>query len=520
MPTPRHRSPRQRSIIASILLVVLGALIWIIASPGQPLANAATPAPKSACTRFDPNLVNGVCLKYQGRSGTGYSWIGSYRADDGKVFFCIDYLYDSRIVSSAAVVGTQPLQNQLGRRIGDAEVAALNYVISTWAPHGSTGSDQTDAAIALIIREVMSDAIQPDGTVTYQPGLKVGGTVAAPIGGLPGDLLAVARSMWSKASLYRGPARLVLAGGSHGQLELGQSEDYQVSVLTAANHPVPGLVVTFACTGPIRCPQSVRTRAVPVTITLTPTALGKASIKATTSFPAADGKLLKLPTWRTHGGSTASGHGVQRGWIGQRNNALAEASLEAQIVKGTPEILTRTSHEIAAPGTSLTDAVTVSGLPAGTTQQVTATLFGPMTAPPGADSCTEELKVGQVSFEVAANGTVTTPPVTVSEPGYYVWTESMPGDVRTNPVTTPCGITEETTVVQKPQPPTLHTPTVHTVASSQHALVGSPLHDLVDVGELPDGTTVEVRWALLGPVAPRAGSCDDLDWSGARTLAR
>ncbi|MFL6023517.1 MAG: hypothetical protein ACJ72O_09285, partial [Marmoricola sp.] len=467
----------------------------------------------------DPNLVSGMCLRYAAKSGTGYTWIGSYRADNGKVFFCIDYLYDSRITSSAAVVDTEPLENQFGTKVGDAEVAALNYLISTWAPNGSGGSDENDAAIALIIREVMSDAIRPDGTVVYKPGLKVGGTVAAPTGGLPGGMLAIARSMWSKASQYRGPGRLVLAGGSGGRLTLGQSQQYRVAVFSASNHLIPGLKVTFTCTGPVSCPKPITTTTSSVAVRVTPTAVGMASIKASAASPAADGKLLKLTTWRTHAGKTAQDNGVQRGWIGQRNTTTASASVQAEIVKATPAVTTRTSAARVTPGTRLTDLVTVSGLPDGSKRQMTATLFGPMADQPAADSCTEQVQVGQVTFEVAGNGSFTTPPITVNEPGYYVWTESMHGDDRTNPVTTPCGLAEETAVVERPKALAPRTPTVHTLASAQHLGVGSPVSDTVVVAGLPTGSLIQVRWTLLGPVAPRRGSCSGLDWSHATTIA-
>jgi hypothetical protein len=517
--SPRHRAPRHRSILASVLLVVLGSLVLTVASPsGSPPASAATPVAKANCSRIDPNLVNGVCLKYRAASGTGYTWIGSYRATNGKIFFCIDYLYDSRIVGSAATVGTEPLVNQLGSRIGDAEVAALNYVISTWAPNGSTGDDATDAAIALIIRQVRSDAIRPDGTVVYRPGLKVGGTVAAPIGGLSGPVLDTARSMWRKATLYRGPSRLVVNGGSTKKIELGDAAEYRIAVMSASRHPVPGLRVTFTCTGPIACPRPITTKATAVPVKVRPRAIGTATLKATTSAPAGDGKLLKLPTWRTHEGRTASSHGVQRGWIGQRNTTVARARVEAEIVKGTPEITTRASSATAEPGAALTDLVTVTGLPAGPERQVTATLFGPFPDQPGPDSCTEAKRVGQVTFPVSRDATVTTPSVRVTETGYYVWTETLPGDDLTNPVTTPCGVVEETTRVERPTVET-STPTVRTVASSQHALVGSRVHDLVIVGGLLAGQEVRVRWTLLGPVAPRYGSCAGLDWSDAAVIA-
>ncbi|MCW2857703.1 MAG: hypothetical protein JWR52_3318 [Marmoricola sp.] len=523
-PTPGEAvamSPsRRRSVLVALLLVITGTFALIVVSPGalRPAA-AASVVPQASCRAANPNLVHGVCLKYASRSGTGFTWIGTLRADNGRVFFCIDYLYDSRIAGNATVIGTHGLVNQFGSHVGAAEVAALNEVISRWAAHGSTGSDNRDAAIGLIIREVMSDGTRSDGTVVYPRGLRVGGTVLAPVGGLSGPVLDLARSMWAQGSAQRGPWRVSLTTSSAAGLPLGTTRSYRISVVSSSNRLVTGARVTFTCTGPITCPGPLTTTAAGSTVAVRPTAMGPYSIRATVTGPAADGTLYRVGTWRTHGGTAARDNGVQRGWIAKNAPASATVSATSVVVKGTPQVATTASVANAVPGTPLRDLVSVTSLPAGYQQTATATLYGPFDAQPGATSCILDRIVGRVSFPLVANGSLTTPAVTVTEPGYYVWTESLPGDVRTNPVTTACGLSAETTLV-RPAPVTATTPRVHTVASGQHALVGGRVHDDVRVDGLATGASTPVEWTLLGPIAPRQGSCAGLDWSHAPVLAR
>lgn len=497
------------------LALMVGALVVAPVSSGRlPSAEAATVVATAHCRSLDPNLVRGACLRYQARSGTAYTWIGTYRASNGRVFFCIDYLYDSRISGQPTIKSTQGLVNQLGQRIGDAEVAALNYIVSTWAAHGSTGSDTRDAAIALIIRELMSDGVRPDGTVVYPRGLKVGGRVRAPIGGLGGPIMAQAQQMWSEASRFRGGYRLSMTSSQTGAIKLGTSRVYSLSVVSAAGRRVPGVRVQFACTGPILCPASRTTRELPVPVAVSPRDVGEFTVTATASGPAADGRIYRVGGWHTHGGSTALDRGVQRGWIAERSPMNTRVRASAEIVKGTPEVSTTASHQTAVIGTALHDLVTVTKLPAGYRQSVTATLYGPFAERPGPDSCTAQMKAGSVSFTVDRNGEFRTPEVTVHRPGYYVWTESLPGDSRTHPVTTPCGIVEETSLI------VARTPQVRTQISAQRAVVGRQVHDTVVITGLAPSDEVVVGWTLHGPLAPRSGSCAGLDWSAAGVLDR
>ncbi|MDO9496364.1 MAG: hypothetical protein Q7J48_11735, partial [Nocardioides sp.] len=506
--------PRRFMSSLTVLVLLAAGLVLAVATPGAaPPAEAATRVAKDTCRRIDPNLVNGACLRYRTRHGTGLTWLGTYRAPDGRVFFCIDFLYDSRLPRRALTVPTDRIVNQLGERVRDPEVAALNHVISTWAGDGSTGSDDRDAAIALIIREVMSDGVRRGGTVVYPPGLEVGEQVRPPIGGLDGRIMALAQEMWRLASRYYGPYRLVMDSRNQGPMRLGRTRTYRVRVLSAAGLRVPGVPVGFVCTGPIRCPRPVTSNRHRTKLRIKPYDVGQYRIRAYASGPSSDGLLYRARSWRPHGGDTARNAGRQRGWIAQESRTTAVVQASAKIRKARPSVVTRTSEVLVTPGAEIHDTVVVTGLPEGYGATVAAHLYGPFDARPGTADCTPGAQAGRVTFEVDGNGTFQTPPLSVPQVGYYTWVESFPGDDHTVPVTTRCGLVEETTQV------IAFTPEVRTTASRQRAFVGDAIHDTVVVGGIED-SPVTVLWALQGPRPPRDGSCDGVSWSGVPIVAR
>ncbi len=510
---PFSPCPRRLSVAALVLGLVLAGLTLVWAPSATPVARAATPVGKSACRRIDPNLVNGVCLRYPTRAGgAAYTWIGTYRAANGRVFFCIDYLYDSRLPRHAQRRPTTDLRNQLGRRIGEREVAALNYLISRWAGRGSTGSDARDAAIALIIREVMGDGIRPDGIVVHPRGLRVGRPVRPPRGGLGPAVMAPAQRMWRAASRYYGGYRVELKTRDR-VLRLGRRRTYRLSVRSAAGRRVPGVRISFRCRGPVSCPEPVRSRARPVPVRITPRRPGRFRIQARATGPAADGVLYVVGSWHAHGGPRARDAGTQRGWIAQRSTARIAVSDRAVVAKARPTVTTVTSDAQVVPGTPIHDLVTVAGLPQGYAERAVARLYGPFAEPPGPGDCTPDRLVGEVSSEVDRVGVHRTPTVPVAEVGHYTWTQTLPGNERTLPVTTACGIAAETTRVEK------LTPRVSTVASPQRARVGDRIHDTIEVAGI-ESQPVRIDWRLHGPVAPRGGDCADLWWSRAPVADR
>lgn len=505
----RHKGFRRRSLVGMVLTLVVGLTTFLLVGrPDAVAAGGAVEVPKATCAAIDPNLVNGSCLRYSTASGTYYTWIGSYRADDGRIFFCIDYLYDSRIGGNASIESTAGLTNQLGQPIDGGAVAGLTYLINKYAAGGSTGSDLGDASIALLIREVMSDGIKADGTVVYSPRLQVGGAVSAPIG-LAGPVTPNAQALWDEASAYLGSWALRLSPTAPGPVPVGSTREYDVSVASATGHLVPGVQVFFACTGPIDCPAPVTSAESAVRIGVSPSDLGSFSINASVTGPAANGELF-VTSWAPHEGTSAQNNGVQRGWIAKQETAAASVSGSATIVKATPTVVTQASPvqvDFAGSPVGLRDVVDVSGLAPGYQQMVTATLFGPFRDRPTASSCTAEKKVGQTTFVVDRNGTFTTEVVLAPGPGFYVWTESLPGDRLTNALTSPCGVADETTAVRA-------APALRTQTSARKVEIWQKVRDTISVSGT-HGSTLSIEWSLLGPVRPVNNSCEGLNWAGA-----
>ncbi|WGX97266.1 SdrD B-like domain-containing protein [Nocardioides sp. L-11A] len=116
---------------------------------------------------------------------------------------------------------------------------------------------------------------------------------------------------------------------------------------------------------------------------------------------------------------------------------------------GNPTLTTATSDAKALVGADLHDAVTITGFTAGGTSTGSATLYGPFSAPSAA-TCTTDTRVGSVAF-TPANGTVRTPAVTVTRPGYYTWVASITADQFNNPATHACGLAAETSLVHRPE---------------------------------------------------------------------
>lgn len=477
-----------------------------------PTAGAASPVVAvgaDACRSIDPNLVSGVCVRYQSGAHPAYSWMGTYRASDGSIFFCIDYLYNSRLDASAVRLSTTGLINQFGAPVGADEVAALNYLIGVRAPSGSTGSPIGDAAIALIIREVMSDGIRGDGLVVYPPGLKIYGAVQSLPGGMPPEILGLAQDWWVDASHFRGPWRVALEATSGSAISVGSVASYKVRVLTPEGHMAAAAPVRFTCSGAVTCPEPIISAFDPVTVSLTAKDLGPYEIAAKVEGPSGDGQLL-VSGWSPHPGSQARDNGFQRGWIAQRVPAEVSARGTAEVVTAAPAIVTK-AQPTAIVGDALTDEVTVSGVPEGYDQPMTARLYGPFTEQPDAESCTAETLVGEVDVRITKNETLRTPSIAVTKGGYYTWTESLPESEGASGVATPCGLVEETTrVIDRPQ--------LRTAVSDTRMVTPGEVFDTITVAGVDRGE-IEIEWTLLGPVLPGDHGCADVNWSKAPVRA-
>ncbi len=115
--------------------------------------------------------------------------------------------------------------------------------------------------------------------------------------------------------------------------------------------------------------------------------------------------------------------------------------------KDKPRLVTKASAQVAAPGARLFDTVKLRGFKAGHGAKGTATLYGPL-AKVTAKSCRPAAKVAKVRF-TPRNGSVRTPKVKVTEPGYYTWVAATSSDRKNKAASHRCGLAAETTLVRK-----------------------------------------------------------------------
>lgn len=185
---------------------------------------------------------------------------------------------------------------------------------------------------------------------------------------------------------------------------------------------------------------------------------------------------------------------------------------ETTVVPWTPQVTTQTSHEVAEPGTELTDHLEVVGLRPGASVDVVSTLYGPFPQRPQlADEVPADAPVaGEVTTTVTGDedglASVTTEPVTIEESGYYVWHETIAGTAVEDPWSAPFGVTSETTLVP-------WSPQVTTQTSEAVVTPGSELFDTLHVtGGRPE-VPIAVTSTLYGPFdeAPELGDAVPVD---------
>lgn len=216
-------------------------------------------------------------------------------------------------------------------------------------------------------------------------------------------------------------------------------------------------------------------------------------------------------------------------WAGDDDNSAVDhgygvPSETGRITTWTPEATTRTSDQLVTGPDALTDTVVVSGGKPGAAFTGSANLYGPFDTDPSASGgidLTDAPTVGTVEFagtyDADGKAEVTTPPVNISEPGFYVWAETIdavPGvSERWQQIT---AMATETSVNMQP--------TIHTMVNDQMVLPGHTISDRVELAGLVNAVggkpvTNIVTGSLYGPVAPVEGSCKLVDWKGAPVAA-
>jgi hypothetical protein len=218
-----------------------------------------------------------------------------------------------------------------------------------------------------------------------------------------------------------------------------------------------------------------------------------------------DGDYVTAPTTITTPGFYTYHETIAATGFVRAATATCADVAETTLLKAAPAVVTQVSATTAAPGASITDRVTVTGLGA-IAVTVNAELFGPFPTLAAIDCSGTPYWTG--SFPATHDGDYTTEAVTLRTAGYYTYHESIaPGPANAG-VSTPCAETTETTFVQS-------SPTIRTNVSNEVVRPGASITDRIVVGGL-DRTPARIDVDLYGPFATRAAiRCGGTPvWSG------
>lgn len=177
---------------------------------------------------------------------------------------------------------------------------------------------------------------------------------------------------------------------------------------------------------------------------------------------------------------------------------------EETLVVWTPQVTTRTSHDRADVGDAVRDLLVVSGNAPGHRLDIVSTLWGPIAekpelvvnedpqnmAPPIPDGVPA---VGTVTTTVEGNGEFYTEGIVLSDPGYYVWTETIAETDATQAWNSGWAASEEVSL-------RVYEPQVVTRASDAIVSVGSRISDVLEVSGNDPQATVEIVSTLYGPL--------------------
>ncbi|HEX5535202.1 MAG TPA: hypothetical protein VFX33_15790 [Actinomycetales bacterium] len=402
------------------------------------------------------------------------TWLGSYATFGGKPWaFCVD-------------AGRAAPEVTYRWRAKPVEDPATSYLLTRYA-----GSKRVadHAALSYLVHRSAKLPHNPRTQVPSTPP-KVRGV------DLPGRVSQLAADARDQAGPYRVAIRVDLAKDRSGSV--------RVSTVAASGKQATGWSGDLTLSGPATWADgATQTRTFttgprPAAFAVKVTGAGKVRVTARVKVPADEVRL-----------HSPNRSGVQR-VVTAAPLRLVSATAEKVVAPFQPRVVTRTSAEVVEGPGELTDRLAVSvsdGQPwlRGHRVTVRSTLWGPFrerpvmaeAAPAGAPVA------GRVQTAVDGPGEWTTPPIRVTEPGYYVWTEQIAADAQQTGWTSRFGVTEETTLLK-------WQPQVVTQASAEQAEVGTELTDRLTVSGVRPGSELEVVSRLWGPFTERPEEADEV----------
>jgi LPXTG-site transpeptidase (sortase) family protein len=403
----------------------------------------------------------------------GVRWFGDYRGVVEGVTggtFCIDlrFWYPSERFGyeKRSAAG---LKNKDGDAVSAANLRRMNRAL--WM-YGRSNNAAQQAAVMLYVHRLMGDG--------------------APGEADPKALSAASQSIYAKvvrdAERFAGPYKIKVTMPE--KLVAGQAAEATVEVLTAGGRRVPGVAVDLKATGADGVPGSVNTGSRGIAkAPLTGTDPGKGLELVATAASLPD--VLPALYAPTKGQSARNAQRVVQAAV-VKPSATVQAPVQAK-----PAVVTQISAQSAAPGTEISDTITVTGL-AGQRATIQAALYGPFAARDQIKCDGAPVWTGTV--EAAGDGNYVTAPVKLDTPGYYTYRESIAESDSIAGVETACAEAAETTIIRG-------APVVTTQVSQQETAPGAQITDAVIVSGL-GALSATVSVELWGPFPTReAISC-------------
>ncbi|MGC4174343.1 hypothetical protein [Demequina sp.] len=412
---------------------------------------------------------------------TGGSWTSTWDLGTPNT------LWTGSGIVAAKQSGTNLDQSNTSSRVQDGRTLTgrnLNRIGYVLARYGNTTSNTTASRVAMLIKEKF-DVLH---STVWENYLNTNS-------GAEAANRAAIDTMWDNAIDFAGPydtapgLTVTVNGAGDGGTVTG------IGLYSDTNNLVPGVSWTaqILSTNAVWNSTGTRTRTGTSTTALQSagfTATGSGNVRVQITYTG-------VPDWRVgvRRNSQAAGQDIFLG----RTLSLSAIEQSDQPVQDffTISVETQTSAAIATPGEELTDDMTVSLIanawtPANHPIVITSTLYGPFatqpteqdSVPPGAPV------VGSVTTTVTEPGTYTTPGLTVTAPGYYVWHETSPADEFVGAWSGRFAVASETSLVA-------WTPAVSTTISSGVFRPGDAVSDSVNLTGAQPGSTVTVNGTLF-----------------------
>ncbi|AJT42530.1 hypothetical protein [Psychromicrobium lacuslunae] len=425
--------------------------------------------------------------------GSAALWVGQQRNAEGLLVYCTDYEKHSPGVNESYVaVKEGSFVRSDGVRLSPQQNSALSYLLLRW---GRTHDNLTAAAVQLSIW-----ALTSPGRSWHSPGMS---QIIAK-GSLPAAAVSLGLSLTEQSLRFAGPYRIAMAMSRPGAAS--------VSILGASGASVPGLAVRLKSSGTLSVAGKDQLWTSTATAHMVPvqrTGFGAGSLQvAVDQAPAAALQWL-VPKSKT----------TQR-LISSEVTSPVQATLKVQALSMKPVVHTETSAKVLSGTAELNDTLTVSlaaGPAGGQTWlidpqsnkpvelRVISMLWGPLNARPRESTVVPSGTplLGTVSTAVRGPGRFSTPALTISKPGYYVWTErinpssAIPASAHDSirPWQGSFGLPAETSLSR-------WRPAISTELSSHQGEPGIAISDQLHLsGSIPAGQTV--RLTMYGPLAER-----------------